>query len=217
MGKLGRAGALLVALLLASTTTACSSSGPAGANDAPNSGTPGQSDITQLTDAMLVDQSAFPSIEGAAWYGPYLKDHPSYGNYPIDPPQCWALYFGPKAIRTVEGGLTIGSDPAVGLYSVTIAVPGERPDLKSVVAGCGHYTVGGANETVSGRSLTGLPDWATAFEQSEEQQPGGVAVMGFYRGIFVSIVAGSDRARSSEDQAALVKAFTAQVAKLDAA
>lgn len=177
---------------------------------------PGKGELTQLTSSMLVDRSSFPTIEGARLIGPKMTMNPPQGIYPSDPPECAAL-FAPKAIQAVVGGLTDGRHIA---FNVSIELHKERIDYRNVVGKCGTFKVGNITNTVTKRSLPGLPDWAIAIQPatSPRQEITELDVLGYHRGVFIEsrwrkLPPGDP---SQEDIASLVKIFNDQVTKLEA-
>jgi hypothetical protein len=193
-------------------TVACSSG-------ARHSGASQKSDIKQLTDSMFVDPSSFPVVDGAQWFSPKSIDNSTRATIVIDPSECSPLLLGPTASQQKFEGLTKRS---MRSFSVTLAVPTERPDYKALVGRCGtvtsHQAEGGRGITrhFKLRELGGLPDWATVVQDDADTRPA-VTIVGVYRGILISA---SYSEQVSEDpsptnEAALVKIFNAQVDKLE--
>ena len=118
----------------------------------------------------------------------------------------------------MTGGLT---DAQHILFGVSIALLTDRPDFESVVTKCGTFRVGRVPNTVTQRSLPGLPKWATAIQLTTSAAPDvtELDVLGYYRGVFVHARCRKNAAAdpSQEDIASLVKIFNDQVARLEAA
>jgi hypothetical protein len=98
-----------------------------------------------------------------------------------------------------------------------LAVPAERPDLRSLLAKCGTVKFQGAIATTAPLPLPGLPSWALATRVAADAASG-AGIIGLYRGLYVSVAftqkPGADL--SPNDTNALVKLFNDQVAKLEA-
>ena len=102
-------------------------------------------------------------------------------------------------------------------FYLFLAVPAERPDLRSLLGKCGTIEYQGATSTASLLPLPGLPSWAIA---TRITAPGAddAGIIGLCRGLYVSVAfiqkPGGDL--SPNDTNALVKLFNDQVAKLEA-
>jgi hypothetical protein len=105
------------------------------------------------------------------------------------------------------------------VFSLYLAVPAERPDLRSLLGKCGTIEFRGVTMTDSPLPLPGLPSWSIATRiTTPGADAAGAGIIGLFRGLYVSVAftqkPGGDI--SPNDTNALVKLFNDQVAKLEA-
>jgi hypothetical protein len=142
---------------------------------------------------------------------------------PVDPPECEPIFWGPR--HTQAGSVSWSSTKPAGastnserrFFHLFLAVPAERPDLRSLLGRCGTVGYQGVTGTVSALPLPGLPSWAVA---TRVNVPGadGAGIIGLCRGLYVSVSFTQQPVGdlSPNDADALVKLFNDQVAKLEA-
>jgi hypothetical protein len=131
------------------------------------------------------------------------------------------MFWGPNPTQagTVTWSTTRspGTSTNFKVFTLSLEVPAERPDLRSLLGKCGTIEYQGVTFTVSPLPLPGLRSWSTA-TRTTTQGADGVGIIGLYRGLYVGVAftqkPGGDI--SPNDTNALVKLFNDQVAKLEA-
>jgi hypothetical protein len=221
------------ARLLAVTAAACmvvmtvSCSSPVNKSAAPGSETPPKPkpEFTQVTSSMFVDRSAVPDSSAMEFTAPTISSDTQGPTDPVDPPECAPIFWGPA--HTQAGSVIWSTMKSAGTstnnegraFNLFLAVPAERPDLRSLLGKCGTIEYQGGTITVSPLPLPGLPSWAIATRITAQGADGaGAGIIGLSRGLYVSVAftqkPGGDL--SPNDTDALVKLFNDQVAKLEA-
>jgi hypothetical protein len=167
-----------------------------------------KSDIAHLTESMLVDESSFPSINGAHWKSGVVTQ--SAVNSQFRPTECGAIL---GAVNATESGVAMligtgkgkSSSAMVGIY-----LPTELLDVKTIQSGCSKID-DMPNPTAEWKTkpidLAGVPSWAGGLLLNDTA----VKVFGTYRGVFIN----SSCDISRKDDA--VKLFNDELAKLEAA
>jgi hypothetical protein len=212
---------LAAAACLVVMAVSCSS--PANKPAAPESSAPPpKPDLTQVTASMFVDRSAVPNSAAMEFTAPDIWSEPEQPG-PIDPPECQPIFSGPRS--TQAGSITWTSTKPAGastnsevrFFNLTLLVPAERPDLRSLVGKCGAVEYQGITTRSSALPMPGLPSWAVA-TRIIAQGADGAGIIGLCRGLYVSVSftqkPGGDL--SPNDTDALVKLFNNQVAELEA-
>lgn len=176
-------------------------------------GQPGKPDISQITEAMLVDRSSFPDHDGASWQRGVLSPA-RLSKGASTPVECSAVLAGlPSATQAGNASLSARNDV---IAVVTIELPQQKPDVKGVAHDCARFQPFPAKMqpwTTHSVNLAGLPAWAIALELDSDRGDVGLIAMGVYRGVFIhaEVLAGMATSR------AVSKLFNAEVAKLQAA
>jgi hypothetical protein len=183
---------------------------------------PQKPEFTRVTSSMFVDRSAVPNDAATEFSAPDISDVEGPGD-PVDPPECGPIFWGPTA--TQAGSVSWSMLRSTGAstnndgryFHLFLAVPAERPDLRTLLGKCGAVKYQGMTTRASALPLPGLPSWALA---TRIVAPGadGAGIIGLCRGLYVSVAftqkPGGDL--SPKDTDALVKLFNDQVAKLEA-
>jgi hypothetical protein len=213
------AAAFMVAMAVACSSAANKSAAP-GSEPSPKP----KPELTQVTASMFVDRSAVPNSAAMEFTAPDISDIQG-SNDPVDPPECAPLLWGPET--TQAGSVTWSTMRSAGtstnndgkFFNLFLAVPAQRPDLRSLLGKCGTIEYQGAATSVTLLHLPGLPSSATATRiTAQGADAAGAGIIDLCRGLYVSVVftqkPGGDI--SPKDTNALVKLFNDQVAKLEA-
>jgi hypothetical protein len=200
------------------TAVACSSTiAPPQASESK----PQKPELTEVTTSMLVDRSAIPGSAAMEFTPPSITtdiDVPVDG---IDPAECGPLFRGPISKQLGSASWSTSGSPEtateVELFSLSVLVPSERPDLRSLLPKCEIVRYQGVVGNTSPLSLPGAPNWALGTRVST-QGADGAGLIGLVRGLYVSVVFTQkpNGDISPDDTEALVKLFNDQVAKLEA-
>lgn len=207
------AGVAVVAVVVAVAVMMTGKSRPA--SSAVQSNKP---DITKITQAMLVDQSSFPSIASNTWKTAVRDKGTAATNHKnVDPAACRPIIETPAASQsaTAGGDLTDGASMGVLLELTKSSI-----DWHALVGKCAKFKDGKSEQAIKVLQPPGLPDGATAFDISS---PGDASanqhtafIRGSYRGVLINAVC-DYRGSSSDKSNDLAKVFKDQVAKLEAA
>ncbi|MBP1820096.1 hypothetical protein [Mycobacterium sp. OAE908] len=212
---------LTAAACLAVMTVSCSSAIPESA--APSSDeTPHKADLTQVTNSMFVDRSAVPANLPMRFAGPSIRNDTG-PNPPVYPSECGPIFSGPADTQSgdVKWATVSATGEALnadhGGYLLSISVPRERPDLKSLLSRCASIEHEGVTATYSPLPAQGLPDWAVATRVATRGATG-ADIMGYCRGLYISanFIQRPAADMSPTDTDTLVKLFNEQAAKLEA-
>lgn len=169
---------------------------------------------------MVVDQSSFPTIEGAVWSPPALIPFEGglIGGTQMEPAECMPLLaWSPLASEWAFTSLNAGS-AGINLYSVEIGLPNEHPDYAALVSRCGTVTRNATTVTFDQYPITGLPKWATSvLRRVPSENAEAISIFGLYRGALLVVQVQRSSPLDADDTAAVAKIFNDQVAKLEAA
>lgn len=206
-----------------------------------------KSDITQLTQDLLVGKSAFPDPGGPTTWRSGLSDIGPKRSGPsdltINPRECANLYGNPQSATQAAAATLAGAGPSgMRMVEVHLAITADKLSLKDFLQKCRTFT---ASFEAPGHTITletqvdpldasGVPPWAVgAVMKSSTASTAGIpgtmsmaaaTVSGYYRGVFVVAAYNALNPRpagggSIDPDAAnnVVKLFNAQVEKLEAA
>jgi hypothetical protein len=183
---------------------------------------PPKPDLTQVTTSMFVDRSAVPNSSAMEFTAPDINDVEGPGD-PVDPPECGPIFWGPTPTQggtvswssTKPAGTSTNSEGR--FFNLSLIVPAERPDLRSLLGKCATVKFQGVTATASLLPLPGVPSWALATRVIAHGAHG-AGIIGLCRGLYVSVSFAQQPVGdlSPNDTDALVKLFNDQVAKLDA-
>ena len=181
------------------------------------------SDLRDIDEAMLIDESAVPPLEGTTWGR--MVAVPRGAEPPVSPADCVLfLSQGPAA----EKGLAMRSSKNASI-GVTLSVGGPRPDLPLLVEECKVFTFtgAGANSRVelAPMPVADLPDGAISTlmhcrtVKANQTLTWDIAlIVGYHRGILVTAeyTPGPQGGEFDNQVAAsLGEVYRAQIAKLD--
>ncbi|MFC3775327.1 hypothetical protein [Mycolicibacterium holsaticum] len=201
----------LVVAVAAGGTLGCSSPGVG----QPARQAVGKPDITTLTDAMLVDETAFPPVQDGQFSSGVSRFERSA--IPSQPPECSALIG--QVPFTEIGQAVAGGDQWT--MTVDVLLTPERPDLAGIVNKCGTIvdTANSVTATAERVDAADLPDWAVAMRlNSPPPINPSVVAAGLYRGVLVRALYWQPDGNLTPGMVdAVVKAFNDQVAKLQVA
>jgi hypothetical protein len=170
-------------------------------------------DITDLTVAMLLPESDFPSLADAEFVGEPIAADAEFDVDPsdVDPAECFYMVEYPHAKQTTSKSVTNDDEG----FTVKLRINDDDwPDLKEILAECDSRTVTFADMagTVRAMNLPELPDWAVAIAVDTDEVRFAYA-SGYYRGVQVDAEHfGSKHTKSDLDE--LVRMFNAQVDRL---
>jgi hypothetical protein len=181
------------------------------------------SDITDLSESMLVDASSFP--QGLKVSGPVIRHNLAATPIQYLPAECRPL----EDVPVVNQLASREASAPHGKYVDLLRLSSEKLDFQSIVGECKTYGIYFPHHNaivmnVRTLHLSGVPSWAIAYGTTDAV-PGAagpttdgsmrnehVDITGYYRGVLVSVWEDAD---TNTD--ALVKLFNDQVAKLAAA
>ena len=181
------------------------------------------SDLRDIDEAMLIDESAVPPLEGTTWGR--MVAVPRGAEPPVSPADCVLfLSQGPAA----EKGLAMRSSKNASI-GVTLSVGGPRPDLPLLVDECKVFTFtgAGANSRVelAPMPVADLPDGAISTlmhcrtVKANQTLTWDIAlIVGYHRGILVTAeyTPGPQGGEFDNQVAAsLGEVYRAQIEKLD--
>jgi hypothetical protein len=124
----------------------------------PQSAATPPSELHDLDEAMLIDESAVPPLEGTTWGR--MVAVPRGAEPPVAPAAC-VLFLSQGT--AAEKGLAMRSSKNASI-GVTLSVGGPRPDLPALVEECTVFTFAGAGANsrveLASMPVAGLPDGA---------------------------------------------------------
>ena len=181
------------------------------------------SEVHDLDEAMLIDESAVPPLPGTTWGR--MVAVPRGAEPPVSPAECVLfLSQGPAA----EKGLAMRSSKNASI-GVTLSVGGPRPDLPALVEECKVFTFtgAGANSRVelAPMPVADLPDGAISTlmhcrtVKADQTLTWDIAlIVGYHRGVLVTAeyTPGPQGGEFDNQVAAsLGEVYRAQIAKLE--
>ena len=168
-------------------------------------------DITDLTAAMVLPESEFPEVPDGEFIRDPVEDDPEWDPVDVDPAKCFAIVQYPRATQAVRSSVT---DPDGAGYMVTLRIDEKRTDLAAVLAECESEKVEYADmtATIRGLDVPDLPDWAIGVEVDTGDDIGFRYVSGYYRGVLVDVEHFGSIDGPDTDE--LARLFNAQVARL---
>jgi len=149
------------------------------------------SELHDLNEAMLIDESAVPPLEGTTWGR--MVAVPRGAEPPVAPAACVLfLSQGPAA----EKGLAMRSSKNASI-GVTLSVGGPRPDLPALRDQCHVFTFAGAGANsrveLAPMPVAGLPDGAISTlmhcrtVKADQTLTWDIAlIVGYHRGVLVT-------------------------------
>jgi hypothetical protein len=191
----------------------------------PRQTTPGHaSDLHQLSESMLVDESAVPALAGTTWGR--IVAAPQGGPAPVKPLEC-ALFLSQGDAVQKAVAMRSSQGAAIG---VELAIKDRAVDLTAVRDTCAHFTMDapGIHSAVRVETtcIAGLPDDAISTVMHSTTTASGrtvawkvAMIAGFHRGVLVTAeyTPGPGLGPYDRDVAAKLPAlFEAQIARLDA-
>lgn len=178
-------------------------------------------ELQDLDDAMLIDESVVPSLPGTTWGS--MVAVPRGAEPAVFPSDCVLfLSQGPAA----EKGLAMRSSKNASI-GVTLSVGGPRPDLTALRDQCGVFTFSGADSRVElgPMPVDGLPDGAISTlmhcrtVKADQTLVWDIAlIVGYHRGVLVTAQytpGPHGGAFDSRLASSLGEVYRAQIAKLD--
>jgi hypothetical protein len=174
-----------------------------------------KSDLTELTNAMFVDRSSFPDIDGAKWVSADVQTN-QWSPPAADPPDCSPLMWGPRASQVGSAFVSREGNPSL---TVTLYLADERPDFVMLLSRCqAVFTKANGQMVYKPRHIAGLPGGVASF-QDEQDEFLSLGVKTMYRGICISVIlAHSGHAEfAPADEHSLATVFKNQMAKLQSA
>jgi len=170
-------------------------------------------DITDLTAAMLLPESDFPSLADAEFVGEPIAADAEFDFDPseVEPAECFYMVEYPHAKQATSKSVTNDDEG----FTVKLRInDDESPDLKKILAECDSRTITFADMegTVRAMNFPQLPDWAVAIAVDTDEVQF-VYASGYYRGVQVDAEHfGPTHTKSDLDE--LVRMFNAQVDRL---
>ena len=181
------------------------------------------SELHDLNEAMLIDESAVPPLEGTTWGR--MVAVPRGAEPPVAPAACVLfLSQGPAA----EKGLAMRSSKNASI-GVTLSVGVPRPDLPALVEECKVFTFAGAGANsrveLAPMPVAGLPDGAIGTlmhcrtVKADQTLTWDIAlIVGYHRGVLVTAEytpGPQGGAFDSRLASSLGEVYRAQIQKLD--
>ncbi|MFN0144198.1 MAG: hypothetical protein ACKVP6_12275 [Mycobacterium sp.] len=182
------------------------------------------SEIHDLDEVMLIDESAVPPLEGTTWGR--MVAVPRGAEPPVIPAACVLfLSQGPAA----EKGLAMRSSKNASI-GVTLSVGGPRPDLAALVEECKVFTFAGAGANsrveLAPMPVAELPDGAISTlmhcrtVKADRTLVWDIAlIVGYHRGVLVTAEYTPGPQGGAFDKrlaSSLGEVYRAQIQKLDA-
>jgi len=182
------------------------------------------SEFLDLDEAMLIDESAVPALEGTTWG--QMVAVPRGAEPPVVPAAC-VLFLSQG--QAAEKGLAMRSSKNASI-GVTLSVGGPRPDLPALVEECKVFTFAGAGANsrvaLALMPVAGLPDGAISTllhcrtVKAEQTLVWDIAlIVGYHRGVLVTAEytpGPQGGAFDSQLASSLGDVYRAQIQKLDA-
>jgi len=181
------------------------------------------SDLHDLDEAMLIDESAVPPLEGTTWGS--MVAVPRGPEPPVSPADCVLfLSQGPAA----EKGLAMRSSKNASI-GVTLSVGGPRPDLPALRDQCRVFTFSGVGADsrveLGPFPVDGLPNGAISTlmhcqtVKADQTLVWDIAlIVGYHRGVLVTAEytpGPQGGAFDTQIASRLGEVYRAQIAKLD--
>jgi len=195
-----------------------------GARDRESQSTAGpRTELHNLDEAMLIDESVVPPLEGTTWGS--MVAVPRGAEPPVSPAECVLfLSQGPAA----EKGLAMRSSKNASI-GVTLSVGGPRPDLSALRDECGVFTFTGAGASsrveLEPMPVADLPDGTISTlmhcrtVKTDQTLAWDIALIaGYHRGVLVTAeyTPGPQGGPfNSEVASGLGEVYRAQIVKLD--
>jgi hypothetical protein len=181
------------------------------------------SELHDLDEAMLIDESAVPPLEGTTWGS--MVAVPRGAEPPVVPTSC-VLFLSQGT--AAEKGLAMRSSKNASI-GVTLSVGGPRPDLPALVEECKTFTFAGAGANsrveLAPMPVADLPDGAISTlmhcrtDKADQTLIWDIAlIVGHHRGVLVTAEytpGPQGGAFDSELASRLGEVYRAQIAKLD--
>ncbi|MFZ4371756.1 MAG: hypothetical protein ACOYO2_00835, partial [Mycobacterium sp.] len=182
------------------------------------------SELRDLDEAMLIDESAVPPLEGTTWGS--MVAVPRGAEPPVSPAACVLfLSQGPAA----EKGLAMRSSKNASI-GVTLSVGVVRPDLPALVEECKVFTFAGAGANsrvdLAPMPVADLPDGAISTlmhcrtDKADQTLVWDIAlIVGYHRGVLVTAEYTPGPQGGAFDSglaSRLGEVYRAQIQKLDA-
>jgi hypothetical protein len=181
------------------------------------------SELHDLDEAMLIDESAVPPLEGTTWGS--MVAVPRGAEPPVVPTSC-VLFLSQGT--AAEKGLAMRSSKNASI-GVTLSVGGPRPDLPALVEECKTFTFAGAGTNsrveLAPMPVADLPDGAISTlmhcrtDKADQTLIWDIAlIVGHHRGVLVTAEytpGPQGGAFDSELASRLGEVYRAQIAKLD--
>ena len=169
--------------------------------------------ITELTAAMLIPESEFPSLPDAEFTEEPIEEDPELDEFEVDPVECLYMVQYPRTTQATSRSLDNDDDG----FIVRLRINKEWPDLKAVLSECDSRQITFAEQggTVRALDWPNLPDWAVAveLEVEDDESIGFVYASGYYRGVQIDTQHfGDEHSKSDRDE--VVRMFNAQVDRL---
>lgn len=185
---------------------------------------PQLADLQYISEAMLVDESTVPPLEGTTWGR--MVAVPRGAPPPVNPPQC-ALFLSQG--DALQKGLAMRSSRGAAI-GVELAIVEHRVDLAAVRDDCDSFTLDApglqSRVRVEPTCLARLADGAisTKIHSETTTAEGSVSweiamITGYHRGVLVTAeyTPGPHGSAFNDELAStLVPLFRAQIARLDA-
>jgi len=182
------------------------------------------SELHDLDEAMLIDESAVPPLEGTTWGS--MVAVPRGAEPPVVPTSC-VLFLSQGT--AAEKGLAMRSSKNASI-GVTLSVGGPRPDLPALVEECKTFTFAGAGANsrveLAPMPVADLPDGAISTlmhcrtDKADQTLIWDIAlIVGHHRGVLVTAEytpGPQGGAFDSELASRLGEVYQAQIRKLDA-
>jgi hypothetical protein len=181
------------------------------------------SELHDLDEAMLIDESAVPPLPGTTWGS--MVAVPRGAEPPVVPTSC-VLFLSQGT--AAEKGLAMRSSKNASI-GVTLSVGGPRPDLPALVEECKTFTFAGAGTNsrveLAPMPVADLPDGAISTlmhcrtDKADQTLIWDIAlIVGHHRGVLVTAEytpGPQGGAFDSELASRLGEVYRAQIAKLD--
>ena len=181
------------------------------------------SELHDLDEAMLIDESAVPPLPGTTWGS--MVAVPRGAEPPVVPTSC-VLFLSQGT--AAEKGLAMRSSKNASI-GVTLSVGGPRPDLPALVEECKTFTFAGAGANsrveLAPMPVADLPDGAISTlmhcrtDKADQTLIWDIAlIVGHHRGVLVTAEytpGPQGGAFDSELASRLGEVYRAQIAKLD--
>jgi len=182
------------------------------------------SELHDLDEAMLIDESAVPPLEGTTWGS--MVAVPRGAEPPVVPTSC-VLFLSQGT--AAEKGLAMRSSKNASI-GVTLSVGGPRPDLPALVEECKTFTFAGAGANsrveLAPMPVADLPDGAISTlmhcrtDKADQTLIWDIAlIVGHHRGVLVTAEYTPGPQGGAFDSglaSRLGEVYQAQIRKLDA-